>query len=73
MALIIDLKPEEKLIIGSSVITNDRQRTRLRIEGQAPILREKDTLSPDQATTPVKKMYLTIQKMYLERSDYALQ
>ena len=60
MALVIDLKPNEKVIIGSSTITNDKQRTRLRIEGDAPILREKDTLTPEQATTPSKKLYLTI-------------
>ena len=71
MALVIDLKPNEKVIIGSSTITNDKQRTRLRIEGDAPILREKDTLTPEQATTPSKKLYLTIQEMYLAKPENA--
>ncbi len=71
MALIIDLKPDEKVIIGNSVITNDKQRTRLRIDGDAPILREKDTLTPEQATTPSKKLYFTIQSMYLDKTDHA--
>ena len=71
MALVIDLKPNEKVIIGSSTITNDKQRTRLRIEGNAPILREKDTMTPDEATTVSKKLYLTVQEMYLAHPEQA--
>jgi flagellar protein FlbT len=41
MALKVELKPGERIIIGNSVITNDNQRTRLFIEGDAPILRRK--------------------------------
>lgn len=44
MALVIDLKPGEKILIGEAVITNDSQRTRLHIAGDAPILREKDVM-----------------------------
>lgn len=71
MALVIDLKPHEKVIIGSSTIINDKQRTRLRIEGDAPILREKDTMTEAEATTPSKKLYFTIQAMYLSPPDKA--
>lgn len=72
MALIIDLKPDEKVIIGNSLITNDKQRTRLRIDGDAPILREKDTLTVEQAVTPAKKLYFTIQTMYLDNASTAM-
>lgn len=72
MALIIDLKPDEKVIVGNSVITNDKQRTRLRIDGDAPILREKDTLTAENAVTPAKKLYFTIQTMYLDNASEAL-
>jgi flagellar protein FlbT len=65
MALIIDLKPFEKILIGSAVITNDDQRTRLHIAGDAPILREKDVLQEDGAHTPCRKIYFLIQCMYL--------
>lgn len=65
MALKVELKPGERIIIGDSVITNDNQRTRLFIEGQAPILREKDILTPDTADTPAKRVYLAVQLMYL--------
>lgn len=65
MALVIDLKPGEKILIGDAVITNDTQRTRLHIAGDSPILREKDVLQEDEADTPCKKIYFLVQCMYL--------
>jgi flagellar protein FlbT len=67
MGLKVELKPGERIIIGDSVITNDDQRTRLVIEGDAPILREKDILTVEAADTPCKKIYLVVQLMYLAR------
>ena len=66
MALKVELKPFEQIIIGQSVITNSDTRTTLMIEGHAPILREKDILTAETANTPVKRLYLCIQMMYLE-------
>lgn len=68
MALIIDLKPSERIIIGDALITNDDARTRLHIEGDAPILREKDILRPNEADSPSKRIYLMIQLMYLSKT-----
>lgn len=67
MALVIDLKPREKILIGNAVITNDAQRTRLHIEGEAPILRERDVLKEEDATSPCKRIYFIIQLMYLAK------
>lgn len=67
MALKIELKPFERIIIGESLITNSEQRTRFLIEGDAPILREKDILTAETADTPVKRIYLCVQMMYLEK------
>lgn len=66
MSLKVELKPGERLVIGNCVITNSDQRTRLFIEGKAPILREKDILTPATADSPAKRVYLAIQIMYLE-------
>jgi flagellar protein FlbT len=66
MALKVELKPFERIVIGGSVITNSETRTRFMIEGQAPILREKDILTAETANTPVKRLYLCAQMMYLE-------
>ena len=66
MALKVELKPHERIIIGSCVITNVDQRARLLIEGEnTPVLREKDILTPATANTPAKLIYLAVQLMYL--------
>ena len=68
MALKVELKPHEKIIIGSCVITNTDQRAKLLIEGErVPILREKDILTPATADTPAKLLYLAVQLMYVAR------
>jgi flagellar protein FlbT len=68
MALVIDLKPGEKILIGTAVVTNDSQRTRLHISGDTPILREKDVMKEEDADTPCKKAYFLIQCMYMARN-----
>ena len=67
MALKVELKPGERILIGECVVTNNDQRTRLLIEGAAPILREKDIMTPDRAATPAKRIYLAVQLMYTSR------
>jgi flagellar biosynthesis repressor protein FlbT len=66
MALKVELKPHERIIIGNCVITNTEQRSRLLIDGDnIPILREKDILKPETADTPAKLIYLAVQLMYI--------
>jgi len=62
----VELKPFERIVIGGSVITNSEARTSFLIDGEAPILREKDILTAATANTPVKRIYLCVQMMYLE-------
>ena len=64
MALKVELKPGERIIIGECVVTNHDQCTRLLIEGMVPILREKDIMTSERATTPARRIYLAIQLMY---------
>ena len=66
MSLKVELKPGERLIVGTAVITNSDQRTRLLIDGNLPILREKDILTFEEANTTAKLIYLAVQLMYLE-------
>ena len=68
MALVLDLKPGEKVLVGEAVITNDKQRTRLHIAGDAPILREKDVLKEEDCETPCQRIYFLIQCMYLAKN-----
>jgi len=66
MALKVELKAHERIIIGSCVITNTDQRARLLIDGDnVPILREKDIMTPESADTPAKLVYLAVQLMYI--------
>lgn len=67
MALKVELKPGERIFIGECVITNDDQRTRLLIDGTAPVLREKDIMTAERANTPAKRIYLAVQLMYTSR------
>ena len=71
MALKVEMKPGERMIIGDCVITNSDQRTRLLIDGDTPILREKDILTAETANTPAKRIYLAVQLMYLSRNACA--
>src|SRR3954462_15001202 len=72
MALKVELKPHERIIIGACVITNTDQRTKLLIEGEKiPILREKDILTSATADTPAKLVYLAVQLMYLSPDPQA--
>jgi flagellar protein FlbT len=65
MTLKVELKPGERIVVGTAVIRNGESRARLHIEGEAPILREKDILTPASADSPAKKIYLAVQLMYL--------
>lgn len=72
MPLKIELKPHESIIIGDAIITNDGDRTRFYIEGNAPILREKYILREKEADTPCKRIYFIVQQMYLSRTPEKL-
>lgn len=65
MALKVELKPGERIIIGAVILRNGDSRSRFVIEGQAPVLRERDILTVETADSPAKKIYLAVQLMYL--------
>jgi flagellar protein FlbT len=73
MSLKVELKPGERLIVGNCVITNSDQRTRLFIDGRAPILREKDILTVETANSPARRVYFAVQLMYLNDNVEALR
>jgi flagellar biosynthesis repressor protein FlbT len=66
MPLRVELKPFERIVIGESVIINSDVRTCFLIDGEAPILRERDTVTAETADTPAKRLYLCVQTMYLK-------
>ncbi len=71
MALKIVLKPGERIIIGGAVITNGKTTAQLLIESHVPILRQKEIMSENEASTPCRRIYLVIQLMYIDVGNLA--
>lgn len=69
MALKVTLKPGEKFVVNGAVMVNGDRRASLMIQNKVTILRERDILLPDQAVTPVKRIYFAIMMMYLDDRD----
>lgn len=69
MGLKITLKPNEKMVIGGAVITNGASKTHFIIENKVPILRQKDILSEEEATTAARLIYFVIQLMYIDENN----
>ena len=67
MGLKVELKPGERLILGECLVTNGEQRTRLLIEGQAPILREKDIMTAGAGRHAGQAHLSRVQLMYTSR------
>ena len=66
MPLKLTLKPREKFVVNGGVLVNGDRRSDLIIENQVSLLRERDVLQPDEADTPMKRIYFTIMMMYLD-------
>lgn len=65
MSLILKLAPGERLFINGAVVTNGDRRAYLMVETQAQIVREKDVLLPEDASTPVRRAYFAAQSVLL--------
>ncbi|WP_128566174.1 flagellar biosynthesis repressor FlbT [Methylobacterium crusticola] len=73
MALRIDLKPHERIIVGNVSIRNGDRRSSLTFETQAKFLREKDIITESQASTACEKLYVFLQAIYLTDSDHEVE
>jgi len=69
MPLKITLKPHERMIVGGAVITNGNTRCDLLIENKVSILRQKDIMNEKDADSPCRKIYFTIQLMYIDEEN----
>jgi len=54
------------MIIGGAVITNAGTKSNFVVENTVPILRDKDILSVENANTPARRIYFSIQLMYID-------
>ena len=65
MPLKIDLKPNERLIIGNAAIRNGERRASFVLETNTKFLRETEIITESDADTPCKQLYVLLQVMYL--------
>ena len=65
MPLTINLKPRERLIINGVVIENSGPAAKLLVHNNAALLREKDIVTEEQASTPARRIYFSVQCQYL--------
>ena len=66
MALKLTLKPGEKLVVNGAVLQNGDRRSSLVIQNRASILRERDIMRPEDADTPMRRIYFAVMMMYLD-------
>ena len=69
MPLKLTLKPDEKVLIGTAVLTNVGPKAEIIIQNTVPVLREKDIISEENADTLVKKIYFVILNMYVDSKN----
>ncbi|MBB5517327.1 flagellar biosynthesis repressor FlbT [Amphiplicatus metriothermophilus] len=68
--LVLRLRPHEKFLVNGVVIENGDRRARLRVCTQdAHILRLRDALHPEEATTPAKRLYYAAQLAVAGEAD----
>jgi flagellar protein FlbT len=66
MGMVVELKGGERVLVGEGAIVNkENRRIRLYLEGALPVLREKDTMTAEEADTPLKRLYFALQNVYL--------
>ena len=69
MPLKLSLKPGEKFVLNGAVLTNGDKRASLVVQNKACLLRERDIMQPEEATTPARRIYFPIMMMYLDSGE----
>jgi flagellar protein FlbT len=68
--LVLKLAPGERVLVNGAVIENGDRRTRLTlITPNAHVLRLRDAIHPDEATTPVKRVCYVAQLAVAGEAD----
>ncbi|NWG31720.1 MAG: flagellar biosynthesis repressor FlbT [Rhodocyclaceae bacterium] len=69
MSLKISLKAGERIFVGGAVIQNGPTPCEFLIHNDVPLLREKDILNEDEATSHCRRIQLCVQLMYMDRPN----
>jgi flagellar protein FlbT len=68
MPLKLSLKPGEKFVLNGAVVQNGDRRGVLILQNKASVLREKDIMQAEDATTPARRIYFPVMMMYLDEA-----
>ena len=68
MPLKLSLKPGEKFVLNGAVVQNGDRRGVLILQNKASVLREKDIMQAEEATSPARLIYLPVMMMYLDEA-----
>jgi len=68
MPLKLSLKPGEKFVLNGAVVQNGDRRGVLILQNKASVLREKDIMQVEDATTPARRIYFPLMMMYLDEA-----
>ena len=71
MPLKLSLKPGERFVLNGAVLQNGDRRGVLVLQNKASVLREKDILQAEEATSPARRVYFPVMMMYLDAEDPA--
>lgn len=66
MPLKLSLRPGERFVVNGAVVQNGDRRGALVLQNKASVLREKDIMQPEQATSPARRIYFPVMLMYLD-------
>ena len=71
MPLKLSLKPGEKFVLNGAVVQNGDRRGVLVLQNKASVLREKDIMQAEDATSPARRIYFPVMMMYLDETGAA--
>jgi flagellar protein FlbT len=66
LPLKLSLKPGEKFVLNGAVVQNGDRRGVLILQNKASVLREKDIMQAEDASTPARRIYFPVMMMYLD-------
>ncbi|MBC6980595.1 flagellar biosynthesis repressor FlbT [Caulobacter sp. 17J80-11] len=68
MPLKLSLKPGERFVLNGAVVQNGDRRGTLILQNKASVLREKDIMQAEDATSPARRIYFPVMMMYLDEA-----
>jgi flagellar protein FlbT len=69
MPLKLSLKPGERFVLNGAVVQNGDRRGTLILQNKASVLREKDIMQSEEASSPARRVYFPVMMMYLDEAD----